>query len=138
MNTQRGLGIAFLAASIVLSAFGQLAMKIGMAGLHGLLDAATGGWSLGMLVEAPILWTVLGLASYGSSMLCWLAVLARYPLSYAYPMLGLSYVLVYVGATEWPRLAEPASTPRTLGTLLIVMGVALVSLSGRRGEPPRS
>jgi len=63
---------------------------------------------------------------------CWLAVLVRYPLSYAYPLLGLAYVLVYAGATLWPRLAEPASLLRTGGTLLILAGVALVTVADRR------
>ena len=57
----------------------------------------------------------------------WLAVLARYPLSFAYPMLSLSYVLVYVGATHWPLLGEAPSPLRTLGTLLILTGVGLVT-----------
>jgi undecaprenyl phosphate-alpha-L-ara4N flippase subunit ArnF len=131
------LGAAFLVGSIVLSAAGQLAMKVGMAELHTLIDSVSElGWSAELLVAPPTLWTAAGLASYGASMLCWLVVLARYPLSFAYPMLGLSYVLVYLGATEWPRLAETASASRSLGTLLIVIGVALVSMSGRARRAP--
>lgn len=139
MNARR-LEIAgvLLLTSIVLSAAGQLAMKVGMAELHAL--GATGAAILPLfLTSGAALWTFGGLASYGASMLCWLVVLSRFPLSFAYPMLGLSYVLVYFGATAWPRLAEPASPARSLGTLLIVIGVALVSLSrertGRRSEP---
>jgi undecaprenyl phosphate-alpha-L-ara4N flippase subunit ArnF len=81
--------------------------------------------ALTMLAE-PIAWTVAGLSAYACSLLIWLAVLVRYPLSFAYPLLGLSYALVYVGATHWPRLAEMATPLRTVGTLLILLGVALV------------
>jgi undecaprenyl phosphate-alpha-L-ara4N flippase subunit ArnE len=83
-------------------------------------------------VHAAIFWTVVGLFAYGLSLLAWLAVLVRYRLSYAYPLLALSYVLVYVGATNWPQLAEHATPQRTAGTLLILVGVALVSLTGDR------
>ena len=122
----RTLGLALLCGSIVLSATGQLAMKAGMVALHGAGVGASGGIGLALG------WTVGGLAAYGCSMLIWLGVLARYPLSYAYPLLGLSYALVYAGATHWPVLMEPATPLRTAGTLLIIAGVALVSISGER------
>ncbi|HVY64219.1 MAG TPA: 4-amino-4-deoxy-L-arabinose-phospho-UDP flippase [Gammaproteobacteria bacterium] len=129
----RWLGRALLASSIVLSAAGQLGMKAGMQELHALTARggalAAASWS----DLAPVIgWTFAGLSAYGLSLVCWLAVLVRYPLSYAYPLLGLAYVLVYAGATLWPRLAEPASVLRTGGTLLILAGVALVTLADRR------
>lgn len=125
--TQRTLGIALLCGSIVLSAAGQLGMKAGMLALHG--GSAAG-------ISAALEWTLGGLAAYGCSMLLWLGVLARYPLSYAYPLLGLSYALVYIGATHWHVLMEPATPLRTAGTVLIIAGVALVSATGetRRGQ----
>jgi undecaprenyl phosphate-alpha-L-ara4N flippase subunit ArnF len=132
-GASRWLGRALLAGSIVLSAAGQLGMKAGMQELHALATrevALTGAaWSE---LAPTIVWTGGGLTAYGLSLLCWLAVLVRYPLSYAYPLLGLAYVLVYVGATWWPRLAEPASVLRTGGTLLILAGVALVTVAGTR------
>ena len=132
-GTHRWLGRALLASSIVLSAAGQLGMKAGMQELHALpargVALATASWS--EMVPA-VAWTAAGLTAYGLSLVCWLAVLVRYPLSYAYPLLGLAYVLVYIGATQWPRLAEPASLLRTGGTLLILVGVALVTVADRR------
>jgi len=129
----RWAGRVLLASSIVLSAAGQLGMKAGMQELHAL---ATQGVSLSAAswseLTPAVTWTAGGLTAYGLSLLCWLAVLVRYPLSYAYPLLGLAYVLVYVGATQWPRLAEPASLVRTGGTLLILAGVALVTVADRR------
>jgi len=130
----RWLGVAALAASIVLSALGQLAMKNGMRHLH-LAGADEITWPItSPAVRAAVFWTVVGLAAYGTSLLAWLAVLVRYRLSYAYPLLALSYVLVYVGATHWPQLLEPATPARTIGTLLILAGVALASLTGERAE----
>jgi undecaprenyl phosphate-alpha-L-ara4N flippase subunit ArnF len=129
----RWIGRLLLASSIVLSAAGQLGMKAGMQELHTLAgrgaSLAAASWSE---LAPGIEWTVSGLGAYGLSLLCWLAVLVRYPLSYAYPLLSLAYVLVYVGATLWPRLAEPASVVRTGGTLLILAGITLVTFADRR------
>ncbi len=129
----RWLGRALLVSSIVLSAAGQLGMKAGMQELHGLAlrGVALPSGSFSQLWPAAF-WTGAGLTSYGLSLICWLAVLVRYPLSYAYPLLSLAYVLVYVGATHWPRLLEPASALRTGGTLLILAGVALVTVADKR------
>jgi undecaprenyl phosphate-alpha-L-ara4N flippase subunit ArnF len=137
MNTlvARYVHVSFAAASIVLSAAGQLGMK---AGMHALANPeglpAPDHW----LTSGAVLWTVAGLACYGLSMLAWLAALTRYALSLMYPLLGLSYVLVYLGATHWSVLMEPASAQRSLGTLLIAVGVAIVSASGHRKSAPIS
>jgi multidrug transporter EmrE-like cation transporter len=136
MNNARWVGAACLGASIVLSALGQLGMK---AGMQNLKLARAGGEIAWSLASAPplrdaLFFTGAGLAAYGLSLLAWLAVLVRYRLSYAYPLLALSYVLVYVGATQWPLLAEVATPQRTLGTLLILAGVALASLTGDRAH----
>ena len=122
----RRAGVAALAASIVLSAAGQLGMKLGMRELHAIggVHVAAADWAAAVPAAS---WTVLGLASYVASLLAWLLVLARYPLSYAYPLLGLSYVLVYVCATRWSAFGESATPFRTFGTLLVVAGVVLVS-----------
>jgi len=130
------IGTACLGASIVLSALGQLGMK---AGMQNLKLARAGGEIAWSLASSPrllgaLLFTTAGLVAYGLSLLAWLAVLVRYRLSYAYPLLALSYVLVYVGATQWPELAEAATPQRTIGTLLILAGVGLASLAGGRAS----
>ena len=135
MTRGRWIGAAALSASIVLSALGQLGMK---AGMQHLKLARAGGeiaWSLASPpLRDALLFTAAGLVAYGLSLLAWLAVLVRYRLSYAYPLLALSYVLVYAGATQWPELAEAATPQRTIGTLLILAGVGLASLTGGRAS----
>jgi undecaprenyl phosphate-alpha-L-ara4N flippase subunit ArnF len=136
MTSARWIGAAALSASIMLSALGQLGMK---AGMQSLKLARAGGeiaWSAASTppLQDAVFFTAAGLAAYGLSLLAWLAVLVRYRLSYAYPLLALSYVLVYVGATQWPALAEAATPQRTIGTLLILAGVALASLTGERAS----
>ncbi|MBI2865680.1 MAG: EamA family transporter [Chloroflexi bacterium] len=57
----------------------------------------------------------------------WLSVISRVPLSFAYPLLSLSYVLVVIMA--WLILKENVSLTRMVGIFIIVSGVVVVGLS---------
>lgn len=120
------LGLAAIAASVLLSAAAQLLMKAGMVQL-----AAFGG--VASLASAANVgaWVVAGLLCYVGSMLTWLIALSRYDLSIAYPTLSASYVLVYVVAGWLPFFREDLSGQKTVGILLIVAGIGLVTYTGR-------
>ena len=60
-------------------------------------------------------------------MLAWLGALARLPVSVAYPMLSLSFLLVVLGAAWVPGLAEPLNAQRALGVVLVVLGNTAVA-----------
>ena len=95
-----------IAGSIVLSACAQLSMKAGM--LHTSRLGTTPDLSDTAAAIPVLMWLIAGFGCYGASLLAWLIALSRYPLSLAYPLLGISYVLVYVVAGAWPR---PRRTP---------------------------
>lgn len=120
--------IALLACSVVLSACAQLLMKAGMLAL----DASASG-SLAQLLQTAVSDAAVsgfigaGLLCYALSMLAWLLALTGYRLSIAYPMLGLSYVLVYLGAVYWERIGESFSLLRSAGIVLVLIGVVLVN-----------
>jgi len=117
-----------LISSIVLSACGQIFMKLGMLELHEIASPIGDSQLSGILSIIPALtWIGIGIGSYGISLLAWLGVLARYELSFAYPMLSISYVLVYLVAITWPRLGETTSPLKTAGILLIIAGVILIT-----------
>jgi undecaprenyl phosphate-alpha-L-ara4N flippase subunit ArnF len=115
-------GIGHLSISIVGAALAQLLMKAGMVTLRA--QQMAGGSLVDMDAAA---WVVAGLVCYVVSLVAWLRVLSAYPLSFAYPLLGVSYILVFFGAVIWPRLAEPFSMSRLIGSLLVVAGVILVT-----------
>ncbi|AWK14282.1 4-amino-4-deoxy-L-arabinose-phosphoundecaprenol flippase subunit ArnF [Candidatus Fukatsuia symbiotica] len=69
---------------------------------------------------------ICGLLGYGLSMLCWFLALRYLPLNQAYPLLGISYALVYVAVVSLPWFNEPATTLKTLGAALILLGVWLI------------
>ena len=123
--TPRTKSFLYMGASILLSSVAQLSMKAGML----LLAAHTAdGWPGWMVVlnNPALLWVAFGLACYGTSLLFWMSAIARLELSLAYPMLSLSYVLVYLVAVNWPLLHEHASWIRTVGIVVVVIGVILI------------
>ncbi|QTO56501.1 EamA family transporter (plasmid) [Duffyella gerundensis] len=69
-------------------------------------------------------WLLSGLLLLAAGMLIWLRVLQRLPVSLAYPMLSLNFMLVALAARLIWR--EKLSRQQWLGTLLIVVGVALM------------
>jgi len=72
-------------------------------------------------------WVFFGLAMMVVSMGSHLVVLSRVEISFAYPFLGLSFVLV----TLWGyyALGEDVSILRVVGVSLICLGVVLVARS---------
>jgi undecaprenyl phosphate-alpha-L-ara4N flippase subunit ArnF len=131
----------YMTASILLSSIAQLCMKAGM--LLAATHAAAGSSAVAVMLQQPtaLLWVGAGLTGYGISMLFWMSAIARLELSLAYPMLSLSYVLVYVLAVHWPLLNEEASWTRTAGILVVIAGVILSTRSGSHtiasgSEPP--
>lgn len=127
MNRIQSNAIFLLGMSIVLSACAQLFMKVSMIQLH---DTGASGTSLFFLIienSTVLIWLLAGLACYALSMLCWLFALMKYELSFAYPFLGITYVLVYLGAVYWPQIGEHLSWQRTAGIVLILIGVVFVN-----------
>jgi multidrug transporter EmrE-like cation transporter len=68
-----------------------------------------------------------GMLCYGASVCVWLAALSKAPVSTAYPMLSLGYIVVAGVSVLW--LDETLSPAKMLGIALICAGVFLVSRS---------
>lgn len=80
----------------------------------------------------PLLLLSTGLVAYGVSMLCWIVALRYSALNRLYPLLSLSYVLVWLAAISLPHFHEPFRWSGLAGVGLIVLGVLAVSLTGQR------
>lgn len=74
----------------------------------------------------PALALFTGLLAYALSMCCWFLALRRIALSKAYPLLSLSYVLVWAAAIWLPWLNESFTTGKMLGVGVIFVGLLLV------------
>jgi multidrug transporter EmrE-like cation transporter len=110
-----------------LNAAAQLLLKVATRPLAAFsqFDFATLMASILVLAGSVPFW--VGMFCYGASLCVWLAALARAPVSIAYPMLSIGYVIVAFASTMW--LGETLSPAKILGIALICAGVALVSRS---------
>jgi multidrug transporter EmrE-like cation transporter len=71
--------------------------------------------------------TLTAFVMYAASVPLWLTVVSRAPLSYAYPLLGMNFVLV-VSASAW-ILGEPVSVHRWVGVVLVIAGFLVAATS---------
>jgi drug/metabolite transporter (DMT)-like permease len=79
----------------------------------------------GQLLTVPSLWYAL--TAYGLSVVVWIVGLSRVPVSQAYPLLSLGYVL-NIGLAWW-LFGEVPNAQRVIGVGIIVAGVVLVARS---------
>jgi multidrug transporter EmrE-like cation transporter len=107
--------LSFIFAGVLLNATAQL-----------LLKAGTNAMPLGLrlAIEPHILG---GLACYGISVVVWIVGLSKIPVSIAYPMLSVGYVVNAVAAHY--LFGETLSAMRLVGIGIIILGVFVVARS---------
>lgn len=104
----------YLVSGSVLSAAGQILLKVGADGANSFGDYAN-------------LRIVLGLGCYALGAALWLLALARLPLSRVYPFTILTFVLVYIAAVR--ILGERISVGLAVGVLLVFSGLVVIVAS---------
>ena len=106
---------AFILTGVLLNAGAQL-----------LLKAGTNAEPLGLrlAIEPHIL---AGLACYVVSVVVWVVALSKVPVSMAYPMLSIGYVVNAVAA--YYLLGEAVTPMRLAGIGVIIVGVFIVARS---------
>ncbi len=117
--------IVLIMLSVLLSVGGQLFMKSGMnsIGKINLLQIIQ-PTTLFKLMLNPMIITGVGL--YVMASVVWLVVLSKAELSYAYPMIGISYILT--STLAWIIFKENMTVFRFLGIVMILSGVYVISL----------
>ena len=75
-----------------------------------------------------------GLLGYLLSMVCWYFALHRLPLSKAYALLSLSYILVWAAAILLPGWGERFSWHGLVGVGFIMLGVLTIFRPARRQQ----
>jgi multidrug transporter EmrE-like cation transporter len=113
--TAKQISLLVLLFSVILNAMGQLLFKAARLAAP---DASL--LQLFLLVQ-----TWAGLILYGLSAVSWLWVLSRFQLSYAYPLLALSFPIVV--AFSVILFSETVSLIRWVGVFVIFVGVSLLS-----------
>jgi drug/metabolite transporter (DMT)-like permease len=117
---------SILFCGVLLNALAQLALK-GATRVTGPLIATDAGlWHRALtLLAVPSLWYAL--CAYGLSVIVWLVGLSRVPVTQAYPLLSLGYV-INIGLAWW-LLGEVPNVQRVAGIGVIVVGVVMVARS---------
>ena len=117
---------AFLFTGVVLNALAQLLLKAGTNAI-GVITFTRDNWlPLGtrMALEPHF---IGGVACYGLSLVVWIIGLSRVPVSMAYPLLSVGYIVNAIAAHY--LLGETVTLGRWLGIGFIVIGVWLVARS---------
>ncbi len=129
------MSLGLLLVAIALGAVGQVLLK---SGLRQLGEHPPPLMVLRSIVTNARVFS--GFGCYGFSSLLYIVALSRLDLSYAYPMIAFSYVMVAVLA--WRFLSEPLPPLRIVGLAVVMVGVVILALSHARpsaepsGRPP--
>ena len=119
----------FLLIAITLGAFGQVSLKYGMKQFGGLGQPGVGlATNVVRAVFTP--YVLLGFALYAISSGFWLVVLGSWNLSYAYPMIAISYVAVVLLSRVFFK--EQVMPLQWLGIMFMVTGLVLVARFGQQ------
>ncbi len=119
--------IYFILLSVLFVAAGQLMLKQGLINLGELhFDLAHLSETTHKVVTSPLI--VLGITLFALSSILWLTALSRAELSFAYPLLSIGYATVAIASII--LFKEHLSLTRFFGILIIILGVAILSLNG--------
>ncbi len=120
------LVLSLIFVDVALNVVGQLFLKYGM--------SQFGNFSVSLSTLPPVfmraatnLHVLFGLICYGLGFMVWLIVLAKAPVSYAYPLISLGYVFTAILARV--VMGEAVTATRMTGIFVICVGVFLVARS---------
>lgn len=117
---------SLLLTGVLLNAAAQLFLKAGTLRIGEFAFSADNivpvGWQL---ATQPFI--VAGVACYVISLVVWIMGLSRVPVSIAYPMLSIGYIVSAIAA--WYLFGESLTAQKMIGIGFIVIGVYLVAKS---------
>ena len=117
---------ALLMTGVLLNAAAQLLLKAGTNAVGQFELSAQNILPVGMkLALEPHI--AAGLACYVVSVAVWIVGLSRVPVSIAYPMLSVGYIVNAIAA--WYLFGESLTAQKLIGIAFIVCGVFLVARS---------
>jgi len=114
----------YILGTILFTVYGQLIVKW-QASKAGALPADLSGKILFLtrLILNP--WILSGMGAAFLALLCWLAAMTKFELSYAYPFMSLAFVLVlFLSAIVFH---ESLTIPKVAGVGLVVVGLIIAS-----------
>ena len=117
-----------LLCGILAGTLGQIFMKLGVESLGGISFSGSPFGEMVRIFSSP--YVLVGLACTGASMGLWLTVISHLELSFAYPFVALSHVLIT--GYGWAVLSENVGALRLAGVASIMVGVVVISRTEHR------
>ncbi len=116
------MGYLYIFGTILFTVYGQIIIKwqVSNAGAFP-VDAVGKMWFLLRLTLNPLV--ISSLCCAFLAFLCWMAAMTKFDLSYAYPFMSLSFVLVLIFSALF--FHEPVTMAKILGVMLIMAGIAV-------------
>jgi undecaprenyl phosphate-alpha-L-ara4N flippase subunit ArnF len=126
-RTERMKGYLPAIISVILISAAQLLLRLAMQGapVNSLADLQF-FWSLSGI------FLICGLSCYLLSFITWIFALRYLPVSRAYPLISLSYVIVWASAIALPWLSETFHPSSLIGIACILAGLVRFYLAPRR------
>ena len=132
--------LRLILAFSVLSLLGQYFFKLGMESEWAQQLVALLGYEAGAFMHGDLLasfklifhcialflqpMVFVGMIAYGLSAVCWLSILSKVDLSFAYPMISIGYVAILL--MGWLAFGEEVSWLRWMGVFLISLGILAI------------
>ncbi len=116
--------IILILSCVILNSIAQIFLKLGMNSI-GRNISSFGPGNIQLLISNSNV--IIGGVLYAVSFVVWLYVLSKVKLSYAYPFISLSYVIVVI--LGFFILNEKISSAAWVGILLVVIGVSLIGMN---------
>lgn len=117
------MGYFYIFGTIFFTVYGQMILKWKIDQYGALPDAWFEKFTfLLQLLLNP--WIISGFLSAFLAALSWMAAMTKFDISYAYPFMSLSFVLVFVLSAF--LFGEPISMQKVIGFSLIVLGIIVM------------
>ena len=114
----------YIFGTILFTVYGQLIIKWRIP-FYGHLPEASGEKIVFLLKLFLDPFILSGFISAFVASLCWMAAMTKFELSYAYPFMGLTFVIVFVASVF--LFSESVTVYKVAGLALIVRGIFISS-----------
>ncbi|MBA3960802.1 MAG: EamA family transporter [Chthoniobacterales bacterium] len=117
-------GYAAILGTVLLTVFGQIVLKWQIA-KAGVLPAGFAPKILFLVGQIWNPWILSGVGAGFLAFLCWMAALTKFELSYAYPFMSSSFLLVLILSSVF--FHEALTIPKVVGVALVMVGIVVGS-----------
>jgi drug/metabolite transporter (DMT)-like permease len=118
------VSFALIFTGVMLNAVAQILMKSGTNTIGHFEFSVANILPIGLKLATE--WHILvALCCYALSVVIWILALSRVPVSIAFPMLSMAYVVNALAA--YYLLGEPFSSTKLVGMGVIILGVIIIS-----------